>query len=82
MFYAWIGMLLKGMGESFLLSKDESLTLDIDGVMALWMSKRGAQTTENRRKLDLSILVFTFCPRPLEEIRSKLLILELPKRPR
>ena len=29
------GMLLKGVGERFLLSKDEPLTLDIDGVMAL-----------------------------------------------
>jgi len=26
---------LKGMGESFLLSKDEPLTSNIDGVMAL-----------------------------------------------
>ena len=34
-FYAWFGVLLKGMGESFLLSKDEPLTSDIDGVMAL-----------------------------------------------
>ena len=29
------GMLLKGMGESFLLSEDEPLTPNIDGVMAL-----------------------------------------------
>ena len=29
------GMLLKGMGESFILSKDEPLTPNIDGVMAL-----------------------------------------------
>ena len=34
-FYALFGMLLKGMGERFLLSKDEPLTPDIDGVMAL-----------------------------------------------
>ena len=33
--YASFGILVKGMGESFLLSKDEHLTLDIDGVMAL-----------------------------------------------
>ena len=28
-FYAWYGMLLKGMGESFLLSEDEPLTPNI-----------------------------------------------------
>ena len=35
MFYALFGVSLKGMGERFLLSKDEHLTPDIDGVMAL-----------------------------------------------
>ena len=35
LFYALFGMLLKCMGERFLLSKDESLTPDIDGVMVL-----------------------------------------------
>ena len=34
-FYARFGMLLKGMGESFLLSEDEPLTPNIDGLMAL-----------------------------------------------
>ena len=34
-FYAYFGMLLKGMGESFLLSEDEPLTPNIDGAMAL-----------------------------------------------
>ena len=34
-FYALFGVLLKGTGERFLLSKDEPLTPDIDGVMAL-----------------------------------------------
>ena len=34
-FRALFGMLLKGMGERFLLSKDEPLTPNIDGVMAL-----------------------------------------------
>ena len=43
-------MLLKDMGESFLLSEDEPLTLNIDGVMALWIFRRRAQTAENRRK--------------------------------
>ena len=35
MFYALFGMLLKGMVENSLLSKDELLTPDIDGVMAV-----------------------------------------------
>ena len=34
-FYALFGMLSKGMVKSFLLSEDESLTPNIDGVMAL-----------------------------------------------
>ena len=34
-FHALFGMLLKGVGERFLLSNDEPLTPDIDGVMAL-----------------------------------------------
>ena len=34
-FYARFGIFSKGMGERFLLSKDEPLTPDIDGVMAL-----------------------------------------------
>ena len=33
--YAYFGMLLNGMGESFILSEDEPLTPNIDGVMAL-----------------------------------------------
>ena len=52
-FYAWFGMLLKGTGESFLLSKDEPLTSKIDGVMALWIFRRRTQTAKNRRTLDL-----------------------------
>ena len=43
-------MLLKSMGESFLLSKDEPLTPNIDGVMALWIFRNRAQTAENWRK--------------------------------
>ena len=35
MLYALFGMLLKGMVGSCLLSKDELLTPDIDGVMTL-----------------------------------------------
>ena len=34
-FYGFTVVLLKGMGGSFLLSKDEPLTSNIDGVMAL-----------------------------------------------
>ena len=34
-FYAYFVMLLKGMGESFILSKDEPLNPNIDEVMAL-----------------------------------------------
>ena len=34
-FYVLTVVLLKGMGESFLLSEDEPLTPNIDGVMAL-----------------------------------------------
>ena len=62
--YAWFGMLSKGMGETFLLSADEPLTPDIDGVMSLWIFKRRAQNTKNERKLVLSILVFIFPPPP------------------
>ena len=64
-------MLLKGMGESFILSKDEPLTPNIDGVMALWIFRRRAQTAENRRKspkigpLDSSFYIFS--PRPPEK---------------
>ena len=44
-------MLLKGMCESFLLSKDEPLTLDIDGVVALLIVRRRAQNTKIGRKM-------------------------------
>ena len=74
-------MVSKGIDERFLLSEDEPLPPNIDGVVALWIFRRRAQTAENRQKLDLSILVF-FRPDPLEEIRSNLLILELRKCPR
>ena len=35
MFYVLTVLLLKGMSDSFILSKDEPLTPNIDGVMAL-----------------------------------------------
>ena len=57
-------MLLKGMGESFILSEDKPLTPNIDGVMALWIFRRRAQTAKSWQKLDLSILVFDFLPPP------------------
>ena len=41
-FYAWFGMSSKGIGESFLLSEDEPLTPNIDGVMVLWIFRRRA----------------------------------------
>ena len=76
-------MLLNGMGESFLLTEDEPLTLNIGGVVALWFLEIGPKTrkpAKNWQKLALSILVF--CPVPLEEIQSNLLIPELRNRPR
>ena len=59
-------MLSKGMGKSFLLSKDEPLTSNIDGVVALWIFRR-AQTAKKWQKMDFLILVFEFfapAPRP------------------
>ena len=50
-FYAWFGMILKGMCERFLLSKDEPLTPDIDLVMALWSFRNRAQNTKIGREL-------------------------------
>ena len=50
-FYVLTVVLLKDMGESFLLSEYEPLTPNIDGVMALWIFRRRAQTrksAENR----------------------------------
>ena len=49
-FYVLTVLLLKCLGESFLLSEDEPLTPNIDGVMALWIFRRRAQTAKNRRK--------------------------------
>ena len=49
-FYACFGMLLKAMGESFLLSEDKPLTPNIDGDMALWFFRRRAQNTKIGRK--------------------------------
>ena len=59
-FYAWFGTLMKGMGESFLLSEDEPLTLNIDGVMALWTFRKRAQTAKNWR--NTAILLVHFSP--------------------
>ena len=66
-FYARVCMLSKDMGESFLLSKDEPLTPNIDGVMPLWIFRTRAQNTkigQKSAKMDLSVLVFIFSPRP------------------
>ena len=71
-FYAWFGMVFKGMGESFLLSKDEPLTPNIDGVMALWIFRRRAQTSKNRQKLakigPLDPSFYFFAPSPLGKL--------------
>ena len=79
-------MLLKGMGEGFLLSKDEHLTPSIDGVMVLWIFRKRAQNTKIGQKLakigPLDPRFYFFSPPSPEEIRSNLCILELPKRPR
>ena len=47
-FYALFDLLLKGMVRSCLLSEDELLTIDIDGVIALWILKTRAQYTKIR----------------------------------
>ena len=44
-------MLLKGMGERFLLFKDEPLTPGIDGVVGLWFFENGAKITKIGQKL-------------------------------
>ena len=69
------------MGERFLLSKDEPLTPNIDGVMALWISRRRAQTAENGQKIDLSILVLLFfAPAPSKKIISEYFTEEFARR--
>ena len=71
-------MLLKSMGGSFLLSEDEPLTPNIDGVMALWIFRNSARNTQNRQKLDLSILVSEFfCPCPFARCVPELISPEL-----
>ena len=76
-------MLLKGMGENFLLSKDEPLTHNIGGVMTLGLFRWRAQTAKNWQKIDLLILVFIyFHPRPLVRYVLELVFPELGNRPR
>ena len=61
-------MLLKGMDERFLLSKDEPLTPGIDGVLALWIFRNRAQNTKIGKKLPkigtLDPSFYLFMPRP------------------
>ena len=58
-FYTLLGMLLKGMVGSCLLSKDELLTPDIDGVMYGTLNfQKESLKDKNRRKLDFSIWFF------------------------
>ena len=77
-FYAWFSTLLKGMGESFLLSEDEPLNPNIDGVMALWIFRRRAQTAENRRKSakigPLEYIFYLFSPPPSGRFVSEFFI--------
>ena len=86
-FYAWVGMLLKSMGKSFLLSKDEPVSLNIDGVMALWIFRRRAITAKNWQKsakigpLESSFYLF-FCPRPLVRCPPEWFFPVLRNRPR
>ena len=82
-FYACFGMLLKGMVESYQLSKDELLTPNIDEVMVVWIFRRRAKNTQNRQKLDLAILVsFFFGPHPLVCYITELIFPELRNHPR
>ena len=80
-FYAWFGVSLKSMGESFLLSQDEPLTPNKDGVMTLWIFRRRAQHTETGVSLTSRLcMVFIFflknkkektCPRTIYSAVSK-----------
>ena len=45
-FYVLTVFLLKGMGESFLLFKDEPISPNIDEVMALWIIRNMTQNTK------------------------------------
>ena len=54
------------MGKSFLLSKDEPLPPNIDGVMVLWIFRRRAQLAKKSAKIGpLDPSFWFFCPRPL-----------------
>ena len=61
-------MLLEGTGERCLLSKDEPLTTDIDGVTALRFSRNRAKNTKIGQKLanigPLDPGFYLFLPRP------------------
>ena len=49
-FYVLTVVLLKDMGESFLLSEDELLTPNIDWVVALWIFRNRSQNTKIGQK--------------------------------
>ena len=74
------------MGESFLMSEDEPLTSNIDGVMALWVFRRRAQNTKIGRKLlkmgPLESSFHLICPGPLVRCVPELVFPELRNRPR
>ena len=65
-------MILKSMSEIFLLSEDEPLTPNIDGIMALWIFRNTSQNTKIGQKLakigpleSIFYLVLPPPPRPL-----------------
>ena len=61
-FYVASGVQLKGMIESFLLSKDEPLTPNIDEVMAVWIFRRRAQNTKIGKKWTSQFCFLIFLP--------------------
>ena len=62
-FYVLIGVLLKGVVKSCLLSKDELLTPNIDEDMTVWIFRRRAQNTK-MAKIGLRIFSFQIYSRP------------------
>ena len=54
---------MKGMIKSSLLSKDESLTPNIDKVMPVWMFIRRVKTKNGKNELLILVLDFILSPR-------------------
>ena len=70
-------MLLKGMGESFLLSKDEPLTPNIDKVMRVWIFRRKTQNTKIGKNWTSQFWVLFFRKQEEENSFKKILIRSL-----